>query len=77
MKATNITMDLKIAIQGIRGSNHHQVALEYFSDQIDLVECMSFHNLVDCVVDGYCGQRNNGHRKFDSRVDNSELCIDL
>lgn len=52
MKTTNITMDLKIAIQGIRGSNHHQVALEYFSDEVDLVECMSFHNLVDCVVDG-------------------------
>jgi len=45
-------MKLKIAIQGIKGSNHHQVAREYFGDEIDLVECMSFHGLVDQVLDG-------------------------
>lgn len=45
-------MGLKIAIQGIRGSNHHQVAREYFADTIELVECMSFDSLVDRLLDG-------------------------
>ncbi|NNK76787.1 MAG: prephenate dehydratase [Maribacter sp.] len=44
-------MNLKIAIQGIKGSNHHQVAREYFGDGVDLVECMSFHGLVDQLLD--------------------------
>ncbi|MBD0778561.1 prephenate dehydratase [Maribacter sp. ANRC-HE7] len=44
-------MGLKIAIQGIKGSNHHQVALDYFKEEVDLVECMSFHGLVDCLLD--------------------------
>ncbi len=44
-------MNLKIAIQGIKGSNHHQVAREYFSENVDLVECMSFHELVDQLLD--------------------------
>ncbi len=43
-------MGLKIAIQGIRGSNHHQVALDYFGDEIELVECMSFDNLVNQLL---------------------------
>jgi len=45
-------MGLKIAIQGIKGSNHHQVAREYFEDNIELVECMSFDYLVDHLLDG-------------------------
>jgi len=45
-------MKLKIAIQGIRGSNHHQVAKDYYGDDIDLVECLSFHGLVDQLVEG-------------------------
>ncbi|MBD1261882.1 prephenate dehydratase [Maribacter polysiphoniae] len=44
-------MGLKIAIQGIKGSNHHQVALDCFKEEVDLVECMSFHGLVDCLLD--------------------------
>ncbi len=44
-------MKLKIAIQGIKGSNHHQVAKEYFGDEIELVECMSFDYLVDRLLD--------------------------
>ncbi|MBC2838948.1 prephenate dehydratase [Robiginitalea sp. SC105] len=42
----------KIAIQGIRGSNHHKVAAEYFGEGIELVECMSFTSLVDSLLDG-------------------------
>lgn len=45
-------MKLKIAIQGIKGSNHYQVAQDYFEDEVDLVECMSFHDLVDRLLDG-------------------------
>ncbi|MGB5821558.1 MAG: prephenate dehydratase [Saonia sp.] len=39
-------MGLKIAIQGIKGSNHHQVAKEYFGDTVALEECLSFDGLV-------------------------------
>ncbi|MBT8284301.1 MAG: prephenate dehydratase [Flavobacteriaceae bacterium] len=45
-------MRKRIAIQGIKGSNHYQVAKEYFGDQIDLVECLSFHGLVDQLLEG-------------------------
>ena len=44
-------MGLKIAIQGIKGSNHHQVAEDYFGKDIDLVECLSFHGLVDVLLE--------------------------
>jgi prephenate dehydratase len=32
----------KVAIQGIKGSFHHQVAHQYFGNQMDLQECMTF-----------------------------------
>ncbi len=44
-------MKLRIAIQGIKGSNHHQVVREYYGDDIELVECMSFDQLVDRLLD--------------------------
>lgn len=44
-------MALKIAIQGIKGSNHHQVAMDYYGNNIDLIECMSFDALVDNLLD--------------------------
>jgi len=43
-------MKLKIAIQGIKGSNHHQVAKDYFGAGIELAECMSFDFLVDQLL---------------------------
>ncbi|MEA1787314.1 prephenate dehydratase [Arenibacter sp. GZD96] len=43
-------MKLKIAIQGIKGSNHYQVARDYFGENIDLVECMSFDKMVDHLL---------------------------
>ncbi|MFS4456525.1 prephenate dehydratase [Maribacter sp. 2304DJ31-5] len=43
-------MSLKIAIQGIKGSNHHQVAQDYFGADIELVECLSFDTLVDRLL---------------------------
>lgn len=45
-------MSLRIAIQGIKGSNHHQVAKDYYGDTIELVECLSFDALIDQLVDG-------------------------
>ncbi len=43
-------MEAKIAIQGIKGSFHHQVAQEYFEQVNDLDECMSFDDLVKSLV---------------------------
>lgn len=45
-------MSLKIAIQGIKGSNHHQVANDYFGNEIDLVECLSFDAMIDHLCNG-------------------------
>ena len=45
-------MKLKIAIQGIKGSNHHQVAKDFFGENIELVECMSFDDLVAQTLSG-------------------------
>lgn len=45
-------MKLKVAIQGIKGSNHHQVATEFLGTDIELVECLSFDKLIDRVLDG-------------------------
>lgn len=42
---------MKIAIQGIKGSFHHIVANEYFGDEIDLVECMSFTEIPTLLND--------------------------
>jgi len=33
---------IKIAIQGIKGSFHHQAAAQYYNADIDLIECLSF-----------------------------------
>ncbi len=43
-------METKIAIQGIKGSFHHQVAQEYFGQLNDLDECMSFDDVVKRLV---------------------------
>ena len=43
-------MKQSIAIQGIKGSFHHQVVLEYFSGENDIEECLSFEEVVDSVL---------------------------
>ncbi len=43
-------MNTKIAIQGIKGSFHHQVAQKYFGLNIDVDECLSFEELVDSLL---------------------------
>jgi prephenate dehydratase len=45
-------MEDKVAIQGIKGSFHHQVALAYFQEDVLLDECLSFEALVDSLVSG-------------------------
>ena len=45
-------MGLKIAIQGIQGSNHHRVAEDYYGRDIELLECMNFDAVVDRLLDG-------------------------
>ncbi len=41
-----------VAIQGIEGSFHHLVAREYFGEDIEVLECMSFQELVNSIVSG-------------------------
>lgn len=43
-----------VGIQGIKGSYHHAVALEYFGDQVQINECMSFQELVNNLENGLC-----------------------
>jgi prephenate dehydratase len=49
-------MKLKIAIQGVKGSNHHRVAEDYFGNEIDLVECLSFDALIAHLLAGTADQ---------------------
>ena len=43
---------MKVAIQGIKGSNHHIVAKHYFEASVSLEECLSFDSLVDALITG-------------------------
>src|SRR5687768_8567016 len=42
----------KIAIQGITTSFHEVAAMTYFSEPIETVECLSFHELCESLKDG-------------------------
>ncbi len=43
-------METKIAIQGIKGSFHHQVAQEYFYENVLVEECLTFDILVESLL---------------------------
>ncbi|WP_439128275.1 prephenate dehydratase [Polaribacter sp.] len=45
-------MKKTIAIQGAQGSNHHKVAIDFYGDNIQLIECMSFDALVESLLKG-------------------------
>ena len=45
-------MKEKIAIQGIKGSFHHAVAMDYFSPEVTLEECLSFDAVVEALLSG-------------------------
>ena len=49
-------MRTKIAIQGIKGSFHHQVVQEYFGQDVAVDECLSFEELVDSLMSGKSDQ---------------------
>lgn len=44
-------MSKTIAIQGAQGSNHHKVALDFYGNDVELKECMSFDTLVTSLLD--------------------------
>ena len=46
----------RVAIQGIIGSFHHQVAQEYFGVAVKVDECMSFDKLIDSLLSGKSDQ---------------------
>ncbi len=43
-------MNKPIAIQGIKGSFHHEVVKHYFNSNAEVVECMSFDSAVDSLL---------------------------
>ena len=45
-------MNKTVAIQGAEGSNHHKVARDFYGDNIQLKECMSFDALVAHLLEG-------------------------
>ena len=48
-------MQVKVAIQGIEGSFHHQVAMEYFGDEVQTLNCSSFEEVASSVSSGKAG----------------------
>ena len=44
-------MKKPIAIQGIKGSFHHEVVQYYFNNESDVVECMTFDSLIDTLLE--------------------------
>jgi prephenate dehydratase len=49
-------MGAKIAIQGIKGSFHHQVVREYYDEAVEIDECLSFEELIDSLLSGKSDQ---------------------
>lgn len=45
-------MNKPIAIQGIKGSFHHEVAQLYFNSNTEVLECMSFDGTVESLLKG-------------------------
>ncbi len=40
----------KVAIQGLKGSFHHEASLHFFNEEIELCECETFSDVADAVV---------------------------
>lgn len=47
---------MNIAIQGIKGSYHYQVAKKIFGEEVGTVECLSFSDLVKSILTGEADQ---------------------
>ena len=57
-------MGIKVAIQGIQGSFHHQVAHHYFGEAIGLDECVTFRDVANSL-------KNNQSDKAIMAIENS------
>ncbi|WP_179349660.1 prephenate dehydratase [Winogradskyella pacifica] len=44
-------MKKPIAIQGIKGSFHHEVVQHYFNGEVEVVECMTFDSVIDTLLE--------------------------
>ncbi|WGK65294.1 prephenate dehydratase [Croceiramulus getboli] len=49
MQEKEVLTATKVAIQGIAGSFHHQVAQEYFGSSVQIEECRTFQNIADSL----------------------------
>jgi prephenate dehydratase len=49
-------MSKLIGIQGTQGSFHHLVAQEFYGKEVEVLEFMSFAEMVKSLVDGDCGE---------------------
>ena len=47
-----INMNIKVAIQGVKGSFHEEAAYKYFGEQIETVECESFKKTCELLKQG-------------------------
>ncbi len=45
-------MTKKVAIQGLKGSFHHEAAELYFHDPLDLIECETFQEVISATTEG-------------------------
>lgn len=45
-------MKTKVAIQGVKGSYHHEAAANYLGDEIELLECDTFKQLAKALAKG-------------------------
>ncbi|MBQ0147124.1 MAG: prephenate dehydratase, partial [Flavobacteriaceae bacterium] len=45
-------MKTKVAIQGVKGSYHHEAAGNYFGNEIELLECDTFKQLAKALAKG-------------------------
>ena len=39
-----------VAIQGVKGSFHHIVSQEFFEKQVEVIECLTFDEVVDSLI---------------------------
>ena len=39
-----------VSIQGVKGSFHHIVSQQYFENDVDVIECLTFDRAVECLI---------------------------
>jgi len=44
----------RVAIQGIKGSYHYQVANEYFKNKLEIIEFLSFDEVANSIKNSHC-----------------------